>query len=452
MQQKGVSEKGKLILFMTYTTHYLPIAVLSNFPRTFTSSNITYKLVPNLINTGYIKRILCGYNKKYGENEVQVGKALYDTLVLTKKGISYVKHIGKLNSESELTKIRKEYSQILSNNTMLGEERLKRMVLCDYMFAPEKILIPIIKTAPLKPGATRKLKEELGNLGNPDENKYRYFRAIDYKRVNGNLGTLKELGTFIESNSQAGLAISGSKIFGILNTDSKTIPIYETGYGKNVRIVPEKENDLIGKIVAYTRAPCNDAVYVYHGIGTVQRLVKRKDVEDKWKNQTHIIDLLDFQRIYLIPYGRGSVPFKHLTIQMSIPDKDMRQYWIKNNCFDFHDYILANPYVKETYRSSQEQFISIDESYNYIIGYLPELRHLRKVYRYYEDNPNAKPLVVVCDETQIDFFKAVFENILKQNKLNFTCSEFREVGTTDEELGTSRSLGTGGERDGTEHS
>ena len=50
------------------------------------------------------------------------------------------------------------------------------------------------------------------------------------------------------------------------------------------------------------------------------------------------------------------------------------------------------------------------------------------------ENPNAKPLVIVCDKTQIDFFKTIFEKILEQDKLNFSCSQFY-VGTSDNKSG-----------------
>ena len=298
------------------------------------------------------------------------------------------------------------------------------------MFSPESIFAPILEAAPLKPGAIAHLQEDFGYLA-----KFRYFRALECKKVNGDLGTLENLGTFIDTIGKTGLALSGSKFFGIIKTDNKIMPIYEAGYSKNVRLVPERENDLIGKLTVFSKKSCNDSVYLYHSIETIKRLIERNDVEAEWKKQTHIIDIFDYQRIYLIPYGRNNnVPFEHLQIQMSVPDKDMIQYWIKNDCFDFHNYILANPYVNETHKNLQEQFISIDENYNYIIGYLPELRHLRKIYRYYMENPNAKPLVIVCDKTQIDFFKTIFEKILEQDKLNFSCSQFC-VGTSDNKSG-----------------
>lgn len=431
MTQKSVSEKQKLILTMTYTTYYLPIDVLRNFPHTFSDSNIQYKLIPRLIQTGLIKRVLIGYNSQFGANGIQKGKGIYDTLQLTKKGIAYVKQLCSIDKNSKLSKIRYFYfSTIEFNKSPVKEERIKRAVLCDYMFSPESIFAPILEAAPLKPGAIAHLQEDFGYLA-----KFRYFRALECKKVNGDLGTLENLGTFINTIGKTGLALSGSKFFGIIKTDNKIMPIYEAGYSKNVRLVPERENDLIGKLTVFSKKPCNDSVYLYHSIETIKRLIERNDVEAEWKKQTHIIDIFDYQRIYLIPYGRNNnVPFEHLQIQMSMPDKDMIQYWIKNDCFDFHNYILANPYVNETHKNLQEQFISIDENYNYIIGYLPELRHLRKIYRYYMENPNAKPLVIVCDKTQIDFFKTIFEKILEQDKLNFSCSQFC-VGTSDNKSG-----------------
>lgn len=431
MIQKSVSEKQKLILTMTYTTYYLPIDVLRNFPHTFSDSNIQYKLIPKLIQTGLIKRVLIGYNSQFGANGIQKGKGIYDTLQLTKKGIAYVKQLCLIDKNSELSKIRYFYfSTIEFNKSPVKEERIKRAILCDYMFSPESIFAPILEAAPLKPGAIAHLQEDFGYLA-----KFRYFRALECKKVNGDLGTLENLGTFIDTIGKTGLALSGSKFFGIIKTDNKIMPIYEAGYSKNVRLVPERENDLIGKLTVFSKKSCNDSVYLYHSIETIKRLIERNDVEAEWKKQTHIIDIFDYQRIYLIPYGRNNnVPFEHLQIQMSVPDKDMIQYWIKNDCFDFHNYILANPYVNETHKNLQEQFISIDENYNYIIGYLPELRHLRKIYRYYMENPNAKPLVIVCDKTQINFFKTIFEKILEQDKLNFSCSQFC-VGTSDNKSG-----------------
>ena len=107
----------------------------------------------------------------------------------------------------------------------------------------------------------------------------------------------------------------------------------------------------------------------------------------------------------------------------------MIEYWKNNNCFESSEYIFAQPFVKEIQKKSQDYFISTDGEYNYIIGYLPELRHLRAVFRYYKNNTAAKPLVVICEERQIDFFKIVFEKIMKENKLYFLCSDFQNQNT-----------------------
>lgn len=418
---KNITDKQKLILYMTYTMYYLPIQIFVNMPITFSESNIKYKLIPRLIKTGMIKRERVGYNRTYNHNLEQKGKALYDVLILTNKGIHYVKE-QILGTGKEIEMLRNFYHRQAYANTELTEERLKKTILCDFMFDPFFTITPIIKNFKLKPKTRNELFKDLSSKRSCD-----YFHGIECKRRNGNLEELKNVKSIKDYTSKTGLSISNSKFLGILQSEYKTFPIYFSGY-KNLTIYPKSEENLINKIIAQTGRQCNDAIYVFQSKEKIKQLIERDEILEEWKKTSNIIDILDYQRIYLIPYGMHSTEFEHLKIQMSIDYKDMRPYWQASNCFENHDYILAQPFVKDALRNSQDFFMSVTDEYNYIIGYLPELRHLRKVFRYYEENKEAKPLVIVCDEEQTNFYEKIFEKIMNNDKLYFHYSKFTDKG------------------------
>lgn len=413
-----------LILYLTYTMYYLPLQVLKNMPRTFSDSNIKYKLIPRLIKTEMVQRSKVGYNKIKGSQNEQKGKALYDTLVLSKKGIDYIEK-ESLNDNlnlSELQKIRKYYHRQIANRNEQTEERLKRTVQCDFMFDPWFIIRPILSNYNFK----LKLKESIyKDLLAPDN--FRYFHGIEVKRRNGNLGALRRIKGINDYTREIGSALTASKFLGIIDNENKTYPVYFTGY-KNLTMYPKNEESLISKIIVGTGHQCNDAVYVYQSTEKIRNLIERDEKEESWKNVSNIIDILDYQRIFLIPYGRHTPEYEHLKLQMSVSEKDLRPYWQATKCFEYHDYVFAEPFVKEALRNSQDYFISVTDEYNYIIGYLPEVRHLRKVLRYYLENKESKPLTIICDESQVEFYKIIFKKILEMDKLYFTCSTFVKEG------------------------
>ncbi|MGN0004994.1 MAG: hypothetical protein ACI37Z_03305 [Candidatus Gastranaerophilaceae bacterium] len=361
-----------------------------------------------------------GYNKKYGSNEIQKGKAMYDTVVLTKRGIHYVKTLLQdKNNAEKINQIRKYYQEQLYSANEQAEEHLKRTVLCDCMFDLEKIIDLILGTELFSNKLGTELRSDLGN-----RTKFRYFRALEYRRANGDFEAIENQDSYYTQSKSQGSVLTVSRFFGILDGQEKTMPVYMLGYQDNLNLSSEKEEVLINKIITNRKRKCEDVIYVYHNPNSIKSLVERENTLPKWRNQEQIIDIRDYIRIYLLPYGKLSTEYNQIQIQLSIPDKDMLDYWGKNKCFDSSEYIFAQPFVKEIQKKSQDYFISTDGEYNYIIGYLPELRHLRAVFRYYSNNTSAKPLVVICEEKQVDFFKIVFESIMKENKLYFLCSEF----------------------------
>lgn len=411
------------MLLLVYILYYFPLEALSNLPETFTPTNVKYKIIPRLISSEYIKRKLVGYNKKYGSNEIQKGKAMYDTVVLTKRGIHYVKTIlqNKTNAE-KINQIRKYYQEQLHTPDEQTKEHLKRTVLCDCMFELEEIIDLILGTGLFSNRLGTQLMSDLGNRTN-----FRYFRALEYRRANGDFDTIENQGPYYTQSKNQGSVLTVSRFFGILDGKEKTMPVYMLGYQDNLNLSLEKEEVLINKIITNKKRRCDDVVYVYHNPNSIKSLVEREETLPSWRNQAQIIDIRDYIRIYLLPYGRLNTEYEQIQIQLSISDKDMIEYWKNNNCFESSEYIFAQPFVKEIQKKSQDYFISTDGEYNYIIGYLPELRHLRAVFRYYKNNTAAKPLVIICEERQIDFFKIVFEKIMKENKLYFLCSDFQNT-------------------------
>lgn len=421
LKKVHITDKQKMILYMIYATYYMPLDVLKNMPITFTESNIKYKLIPRLLQTKLIKRERIGYNQLYGRNNIQNGKALYDTLRLTPSGIHYIKNLG---INDDLLALRNFYKKQYITRESLRLERAKKTTLTDYMFDLEFILNIILSSYSFKEGTLKSVKQDL--FGNQN---FRYFRSLEFKRRNGNLKEMRKIETVHDFTEEAGLAISASKFIGLIDSKYKTIPIYTTSYGNNIRLRENEESIVINKIVANTGKQCNDAVYVYFNEKSINELIKRKEIGEEWRNLSSIADILDYQRIYLLPYGCNSVEYEHLNIQMNIPTRDMRPYWEATKCFKYHDYIFEKEFVDAAIRESgMETFISITDEYNYIIGYLPELRHLKRVFKYYEEHPRSKPLTIICDETQTDFYRAIFKEIMDQGKLYFMCSKFEKGG------------------------
>ena len=180
----------------------------------------------------------------------------------------------------------------------------------------------------------------------------------------------------------------------------------------------------MSKLSVGTGSVCADCVYVYQSVDKIKQLVERDDIMPEWQQIHNIIDVMDYQRIYLLPYGRNSTEFRHLNLLMSLQAKDLRDYWNATDCMQYHAYIFAVPYVNEARKTLQDVFISISDEYNNIIGYLPEVRHLRKVLRYYKENTKAKPLNIVCDASQEKFYEEVFSQIKEQGKLYFSFYKF----------------------------
>ena len=401
---------------LTYSDYILPLAVLYNMPRTFSDSNIKFKLIPRLIKANLIKRQRIGYNKNFSHNKEQKGKALYDTVVLTKEGVQYLACTNLISEEMKL--LREHYKKQIATRNELTEERLKRTVLCDAMFDVEFALQIIQKQVRLKDRTKKEIQSDL--LTNAS---FRYLPAIEFKRRNGNLDETRKVETVYDFTTRNGLVLSASKFLGLLDGEHKTFPVYFTAY-KNLNLHEKNEQVLLSKLSVGTGSVCADCVYVYQSVDKIKQLVERDDIMPEWQQIHNIIDVMDYQRIYLLPYGRNSTEFRHLNLLMSLQAKDLRDYWNATDCMEYHAYIFAVPYVNEAKKTLQDVFISISDEYNNIIGYLPEVRHLRKVLRYYKENTKAKPLNIVCDASQEKFYEEVFSQIKEQGKLYFSFYKF----------------------------
>ena len=401
---------------LTYSDYILPLAVLYNMSRTFSDSNIKFKLIPRLIKANLIKRQRIGYNKNFSHNQEQKGKALYDTVVLTKEGVQYLACTNLISEEMKL--LREHYKKQIATRNEQTEERLKRTVLCDSMFDVEFALQIIQRQTRLKDRTKKEIQSDL--LTNAS---FRYLPAIEFKRRNGNLDETRKVGTVYDFTTRNGLVLSASKFLGLLDGGHKTFPVYFTAY-KNLNLHEKNEQVLLSKLSVGTGSVCADCVYVYQSVDKIKQLVERDDIMPEWQQIHNIIDVMDYQRIYLLPYGRNSTEFRHLNLLMSLQAKDLRDYWNATDCMEYHAYIFAVPYVNEAKKTLQDVFISISDEYNNIIGYLPEVRHLRKVLRYYKENTKAKPLNIVCDASQEKFYEKVFSQIKEQGKLYFSFYKF----------------------------
>ena len=140
----NVNEKQKIVLMLIYITNALPIQALRFFENIITNSNLTYKIIPPLEKNGLIVRKNYGYNK-YGQKEILLkGKALYDTLILTRLGTSYVQ--GVLGVPENCKVLHEYYGKTNFRIDINMEERFKRNIMTDIIFRKDIFLCPSLST------------------------------------------------------------------------------------------------------------------------------------------------------------------------------------------------------------------------------------------------------------------------------------------------------------------
>lgn len=402
---------------LVYQVYYLPISVLSNFPHVFSYCNLKYKLLPQLTRSGLVKRVLIGYNRDYGENNIEKGKALYDVLKLTAEGIKYITREG-INEESKL--MRDFYRKQLTHSDPKIEERLKRSIETDIMFDSEFFIKEILKSFKLTEGTVQTLMFDVNQNKN-----IKYFRAIECKRTNLDLGTLRSISNIRDYTNSTGNSISGSKFFGLYEGPNKDIVVYNAGY-YNAYVSPKNEEDITDKVTAETGRKCNACAYIYHDPEKIRSLIDMSTGDYEWRKDKSLLDVRSFSEIYLLPYSKQTTEFGHLNISMFI-DGPYNNFLLNTPCFNDYDLFINKFSKKKAEEESLGTFDAADETANYIIGYLPELRRLRQIIIYYRKNPNAKELNIICSKNQKEFYEKILKELKEnylENKLNFILTEF----------------------------
>lgn len=402
---------------LTYQTYYLPISVLTNFPHTFSYSNQKYKLLPQLTHSGLVKRVLIGYNRNYGENEKEKGKALYDTLKLTNEGVRYLEELG-INNDSKL--IRNFYRKQLTHNDPQIEERVKRSVETDMMFDGEFFIKEVFKSLNLTQGTMQSLLLDVSHNKN-----IKYYRAIECKRTNLDLNRMKEYTSIRDYTDSIGNSVSGSKFFGLLESENKEVPVYNAGY-YNVHVKAKNEEDLADKITAESSRRCRTCAYIYHDANKIKSLIDMDIGDYEWRKNKTLFDVKNYQEIYLLPYSKQTIEYIHLNISMFITGT-YKEFLLGTPCFNDYE-LYINRYTKDKAREeTYGTFDASDDGRNYFIGYLPELRQIKRAILFYRQHINAKPLCVVCSKYQQELYETIFKELKEEypeNKLEFILTEF----------------------------
>ena len=183
---------------LIYICQALPIQSLVFFSNTLTQSNLKYKLIPQLESLDLVERKLYGYNK-YGQKDIMLkGKALYDSLVLTRLGTSYV--LGTLGTSQQVKVLHDYYAGINFHIDINMEERFKRIIMTDIFFKRDSFIAALLSCDFLKDNTRKILQLEYGDIENKIPDKY-YFRALDCKRFNFDLQTLSETSPEIDKRT-----------------------------------------------------------------------------------------------------------------------------------------------------------------------------------------------------------------------------------------------------------
>lgn len=426
------SEKQNMLLYLIYATHRLPLEALVNFPRTFTESNITYKLIPKLIKAGYIKRERIGYNKEYGENDEQKGKGCYDTVRLTRSGIHYVEQV--LGTTKILANVRETSIETSDSDkcSIIQQERAKKQVLTDLMFAPSLFFNPLNEVMQVhrkyRAGTQDILFQDLLVSQTTEADiettsaPFRYYRTLELKRVEFDFSKL-QTNQFLLTKDRCN-TIASSKAVGVLNLGTQYLPVYNAGH-YNVSVSPRDENKFLDYLNR-NNTLCNSCIYVSQSSSRMLRMLKREMQEFVLKNnQYSLFDIDQYKKIYLLPYGNQTLFYKYLLYQIRNGEVNARikagegPTYFKN--------IFSELYQKQAKITTYDAFDSRTEEYNYYIGFVPELRQMKQIVEWYYNNPNDQPLCIICAEEQKTLYEEIFCELKAKDKLYFGTMPLEQV-------------------------
>lgn len=395
----SVSDKQKLLLALIYTTYEFPIDALQILDTTFTQSNIRYKLIPNLIKAGYITRVKIGFNK-YGENEIQKGKKLYDVIKLTPLGTEYIDNIIGTKNNSEMKIIRSHYKNLKSRNENSVEERFKRTILTDMFLGTEYILNPILNAMTFGMRVLDELKKDMNKLRMPS----RYYRGIDIKRQNG------ELNRYVRYNDEKGNNITSSKTFGIIQVGTRYLPVYNAGY-HNVGITTKKEIGLINKIISQTKEDIEQCIYIYQNIENINRMIYQYKTKQYFTKQQNILEVSQYKQIYLLEYGdiQG--------LKNIIKTKD-EEIIIKSVMKEQCKSLISTEAYKKAKTEKYQLFDAIDNDYNYTFIINIDLREVVRLKNYLSTHKKEK-LCIICTKDKKETLTKLYKELKDNNKLFF---------------------------------
>ena len=111
---------------------------------------------------GLIERRIYGFSQ-YGSKEICLkGKALYDTLALTRLGTSYL--LGTLGVTEQAKRLHSYYAKNNTHTDVNMQERFKRLVLTDVMFRRDLFIRVLLGTDFLNNATREVLQNELNSI------------------------------------------------------------------------------------------------------------------------------------------------------------------------------------------------------------------------------------------------------------------------------------------------
>lgn len=399
------NEKQKILLCLIYMTHLLPTQSLKFFENILTESNLKYKIIPRLEQNGLIERKIYGFSR-YGQKDVILkGKALYDSLVLTRIGTSYV--LGILGTPPEMRILHDYYIKNDVHTDINMEERFKRTVLTDIMFKKDIFVRALLSTDFLISGTRKILQDELKGINYKIPDKY-FFRGIDCKRYNFDLDLLGTSRPELSNNSGNNLA--GSKFFGIYITTKNGLykniyPVYNGNF-YNVSVTESTEIQLKNKLWSETRGDVDSCIYVFQDPLKIKKLLQN-DTQVAWQTNPSLYSCDLYNNIYVFRYDKSFL--KQIDIfELDKSTNNRIKYWRRY----FSENILQKVFTEENIGTAINKapiFDAMCDDTFYYIGFEQELNSLQKIYDYIhsEDFYNKK-LIIICLPEQVDFYKQIF--------------------------------------------
>lgn len=365
-----------------------------------------------------VKRIIVGFNRAYGENDNQKGKAIYDCLKITQKGRRYIERLG---TTTELEELRCYYQSQLTHWDYQVEERLKRTIMTDMMFNPYRVVSAFPSSLLLKRTPHFSVFEEL-----KQNDKFNYIPSIICKRTDLSVDLIKEYLLKNELPDKQGKSITSSKFYGLILKDNTAIPVYNAGQ-YNVSISESNERTLTNKIFSSLGTQCTRCVYLYQSVNRIRMMVEQGYTDSIWQKNRYITSVGPYKEIYLIPYGRYKTESRVLDL---IGTQPLAQYYQEHRCFEHQELVMNEVYVQDSFRNSGGIFSSETDECNYYVGFVPELRKVVSIFRYYDDIGiyKLKPLTVICEKEQENFYNTIFKKLRDKNKLKIITTKFIKEG------------------------